>query len=166
MKKDATTDIIWAVILCCGAIGLLLFSYKPQEASLYSTLGGMFWPRILLWSILLISTLMLVIALRSRPVKKEGASTGPWKYPKTLILVFLACFGYFLLLDVVGFMLCTLLYLGVMLIILGIKNKAQIIIYPVFAVAIYWFLFVQILKVPLPRGIGIFREISILLFHY
>jgi putative tricarboxylic transport membrane protein len=166
MKKDATADIIWAVILCCGAIGLLLFSYKPQEASLYSNLGGMFWPRILLWSILLISSLMLVIALHSRPVKGDRNNADRWKYPKTLILVFLACFGYFLLLDVIGFVLSTLLYLGIMLVILGVQNKAKITIYPVIAVAIYWFLFVQILKVPLPRGVGIFREISILLFHY
>ena len=166
MKKDATTDIIWAVILCCGAIALLLFSYKSQEADIYRSFGDMFWPRALLLILLLLSACMLGIALYSRPVKGNIDNVDRWKYPKTLILVFFACFGYFLLMDVIGFVLCTLLYLGVMLVILGIRNKARITIFSVTTVAIFWLVFTQILKVPLPRGAGIFRQISILLFHY
>jgi putative tricarboxylic transport membrane protein len=170
MKKHAAADSIWAVVLGGVSIALLLFSYRPQASSPYTSLGGMFWPRILLWGILLLSACLLGITCflrRLATTAVEGAEgVGRGKYPKTVVYVFFACFGYFLLLDMIGFIFATLLFLCAMLLILGIRSKRKVAIFSITTVAIFWLVFVKLLLVPLPRGSGIFREISVLLFRY
>ena len=166
MKNGATADAVWAVILCCSSIALLWFSYRPQESSLYTSLGGMFWPRILLWGILIFSVCLLGMPWLSIRFAQKIKSEQIKRNSKKGFYVFLACLMYFLLLGLIGFIFSTMLFLYSMAVILGIQGQKKVVIYSFTTVAIFWIVFIQMIHVPLPRGSGVFREISLMLFRY
>ena len=79
-----------------------------------------------------------------------------------LNLVLLAL--YIGLLEVIGFTLDTLLYLPVAALAIGYRKKINIALFTVIMTAVIILAFGKLFFVPLPRGLGLLRELSFILY--
>ncbi|SFD16602.1 tripartite tricarboxylate transporter TctB family protein [Tropicimonas isoalkanivorans] len=72
--------------------------------------------------------------------------------------------AYILVLDIIGFILGTLLYLPIAAWLIGYRSPVRVAIYTIAATVVVTTVFGILFLVPLPRGIGQLRELSYLIY--
>ena len=159
-------------ITICGVIffaSLYLYSiaasYKGHE--IYGKLGPGFWPKFILIAMMILSLLVAVDAFRARKKsageKQSDAVTSAGsriRFFSALILII----AYFILMNVIGFIALTPFFLVAFMILLGEKSLLWIIILSVGMTILIILAFTQAMYVPLPRGVGIFHDFSVLFY--
>ena len=85
-------------------------------------------------------------------------------YPKKFFYLLGALIGYTLLLEYVGFIIDTVVFIFVLSLIFGIKNWTRGLLTGLFATAGAVVLFPILLNTPFPRGVGIFSTLSLLFY--
>ena len=83
---------------------------------------------------------------------------------RTVALNVVLLFGYMVLLDVLGFVLSTLLYLPIAGWFIGYRKPLRLAIYAAAVTVVLTVVFGVLFVVPLPRGIGQLRELSYLIY--
>lgn len=83
---------------------------------------------------------------------------------KSLGLNVLSLTAYVLLMDVIGFAISTPLFLIASTRSMGYKNIKPLILYTVIVTAALLIVFGKVFFIPLPRGTGIFRELSYMIY--
>lgn len=139
--------------------------YKATQLKVfraYKEVGPDFWPKIILICLIALSaalTVSHVINWRKSHIQVSEREEG-WK--RVLIAVLLAV-GYVYFLKPLGFIVASPLFiLGMMLLILPERKKIIPVTILGIMVMIY-IIFSKLLFVPLPKGFGIFHDISIFL---
>lgn len=137
-----------------------LFVYNEKIASV----GPDYWPQLILGGMLILSV-MLLVDIYIRKGKLRGKEhEGPKPYPKnfwiTVVIALLYSFG----LNILGFPISTLLVLFSFLWVLGVKQIKALVFWSVSLTAVFIVLFPILMTVPMPRGTGIFRTISLLFY--
>ncbi|WP_404455066.1 tripartite tricarboxylate transporter TctB family protein [Oceanobacillus kapialis] len=148
---------------------LYMTSRIPQSSSTY-IIGPKTWPIILLTLMLVLGIIMFiktyfqakkdvedVVSEEKEPVKKVFNVHAS-------IIVAVIVGIYLFLLNTLGFILSSLLFIFVVSLLLGIKRKTHSILLSVIGTAALVYLFCILLGIPLPRGIGIFRDLSLLFY--
>jgi putative tricarboxylic transport membrane protein len=159
-------NIIWGAILTCGSGFLLWVAYRPVKHGLLDTgVSGMIWPQMILWGLLFLSLLLLargcVGALNARPERQRDVSSSHFQKP---ILLALLGAVYFALFDELGFIVSTLLFTASTVLLLGRRRPIEVSLFSLGFTATLLIIFVKALNVPLPRGVGVFREFSLLFY--
>ncbi|WP_404332607.1 tripartite tricarboxylate transporter TctB family protein [Mesobacillus maritimus] len=85
-------------------------------------------------------------------------------YPKKFFFLLGALIGYTLLLEYVGFIIDTVVFIFVLSLIFGIKNWTRGLLTGLLATAGAVVLFPILLNTPFPRGVGIFSTFSLLFY--
>lgn len=83
----------------------------------------------------------------------ENSSETTTRMTKRIFLFMLTTFVYLLLIDFVGFIITTVLYIPILMWILGTKSKKVLIILPIVTTIALYILFDLLLEIPLPHGI-------------
>lgn len=123
------------------AVFFFMTSQLPERAATYPTF---------VISLLLILTLLdLIITLLNKDNNEESTFTGIEL--KQLLTVTILSGIYIFLINILGYVTSTFLYIGTLLMMLKIKKVNSILISVGFSLIIY-VLFKMVLKVPLPRG--------------
>lgn len=129
--------------------------------------GAGTWPALLLGLILLLGLVNLGIQIHKFRVsrgdsKVDNESEAPSNLLKSKLMISaIVLFAYVFLLDKIGFLFSTPLFLLAYMIILGQKKRSIRIIVALATTIILYVLFARFLMIPLPRGYGIFRSISL-----
>jgi putative tricarboxylic transport membrane protein len=126
--------------------------------------GPALWPRIILMMLILLGLIVLG-ALFSKMSKKDHASRIVAEENQERILprvyiVMAFCVLYTVLIKTFGFLLVSLAFQVLTLWVMGVRKPKSLILGPVLLTAALYGLFIRILHNPLPRGIGIFYDIS------
>ncbi|MGW7976851.1 hypothetical protein BU116_04830 [Staphylococcus xylosus] len=109
---------------------------------------------------LLIYTLIKEI-VKYKKNKEKTNHNALFTKPALIIMIITVGIAIFILvLNKMGFFLSCLFLTPLLLLLLGSKSKIQIISFSVGIPILFTFLFGNILSIPLPKGIGIFSEIS------
>ena len=109
---------------------------------------------------LLIYTLIKEI-VKYKKNKEKTNHNALFTKPALIIMIITVGIAIFILvLNKMGFFLSCLFLTPLLLLLLGSKSKIQIISFSVGVPILFTFLFGNILSIPLPKGIGIFSEIS------
>ncbi|MGB4439125.1 MAG: tripartite tricarboxylate transporter TctB family protein [Sedimentibacter sp.] len=151
--------ILHLVIL---AISLILFGFTFLFNGLNINTGGgpSFWPQILLVLIIVLELVVLVFTYKKYKngelKRKKDESVI---YPQNLYISIVSLTLYIVLMQYIGFLISTVIYLCFMMHILQVKLKTYLII-SLLSGYIITFVFGNLLMVPLPQGISIFRIIS------
>lgn len=167
--KIKVSDIMIAILL---VFALLIFYLTKdwQEASYIMGFGPGFYPRVL--STILIGLLIILFfeeMAKSRKHNEESISEKKGATTKKLVIhkkdfkkyllnlkwpaiLFFMMFLYTMLLDFLGFIPDTILFLIIGMVLLGGNLIKSIIISGLFTISIY-FLFGYLLKVQLPMGV-------------
>jgi putative tricarboxylic transport membrane protein len=159
-------------ITICGVIffaSLYLYtiaaSYKGHE--IYGKLGPGFWPEFILIVMMILSLWIAVDAFRTRRKTAGEKSSEIVKTAGSRIRFFSALIliiAYFFLMNVIGFIALTPFFLIAFMILLGEKSWPWTIGLSIGMTILIVLAFTQAMYVPLPRGVGIFHDFSVLFY--
>jgi putative tricarboxylic transport membrane protein len=146
------------------ALSTLLYLYLRGQGT--DQVGGISpnaWPSILLGGLILCGTLLTLqsILQRSRgrtdahPQEKSGAGNT-----RAMVGVIVATVGYIIAFRFLGFLVSTYLFMSITLFILGVREKKKLLLLPLLVVSLLTLGMAKILYIPLPKGMGIFREFT------
>lgn len=157
----ATGEIVAGCVVFFGSLALYIVATRFPELGGYESLGPDFWPRWVLGGLVVLGLLLVGQGLER---KRTGADVHLWKdtkNPRRLLTGIALLLGYLALINVLGFTLATLLFLVLLIYVLGGRHVTALAVAPVVVTAAILLIFGRILFVPLPRGIGVFRDISL-----
>ncbi len=160
MKKNQKTSYIIAVVMSLFALLIFYVSRDWPEYDVNTGYGPGFYPRMLAVVLVILSVLLVIDesikAARARKAEQASDAAKDERILKIDELKFPLIFmglmaAYTLLLNVLGFILDTIIFLFAGTQILKGKLVTSIIISAVFSFAIY-FIFANLLRVNLPTG--------------
>lgn len=170
--NQAKKDYIFYSIVIIFATFFLASTPQIQSTNQSFIIGPKTWPYILLILMIflglygIISTLIKSKVMKSEQITSEEEAEPVRKIFKLSIPIIslLVVIIYVLLLNIIGFIFSTILFLYGITLLLGTKKQTTAILFAIITMAIFVILFSVLLQIPLPRGLGIFREFS--LFFY
>lgn len=155
-------DIIMSLSILVVSCYLYYVATQLRVFRAYQEVGPDFWPKIILICLIAVSAALTVSHIIEWRKSREEVSERQEGWKRVSIAVFLAV-GYVYLLKPVGFIVASPLFIiGMMLLILP-KRKKMIPFTILGIMAIIYIIFSKLLFVPLPKGFGIFHDISIFL---
>ncbi len=141
----------------------LLFSLAFTIAYWYSAhdlpVDGILFPRVLI--IVLIPLFVWNFALSVIKFRKTMKSEEPdaKKYDVSLgltkqrVVVIVATIAYIFLMDKIGFVVCTVLYIGGLAFYLGVRNPVRLILFTAIYTALIYAIFAMWLQIRFPTGL-------------
>lgn len=134
------------------------------------------WPKSILIFIIVLSLVHIIVTYRNskkelviEESKENKEEEEEITYNRTFgldnrLVSFIGIFLYLVGLQLMGFVPSTLVFLIVIPLIIGFKNKKIVIIYALVTLALIILIFPKLLSVSLPKGIGIFRNFNSLFY--
>jgi hypothetical protein len=164
-------------LICLFSVILFCIATTIPPSKVKSPLGTTFWPQLILTILFTSSAIHLVkLLLRKKDVErrlareteqnriKEEEEAGERRvFPLLLFGIFIS-FMYILCLSWVGFAIATPISMGIFMWITGYRKKVMLGVIPLGITVVFLLLFVKITYIPFPRGVGIFRSFSFLLY--
>jgi hypothetical protein len=142
-----------------------------------SPLGADFWPKLVLTIVFAASAIHLVrLFFRRKEVderlareaeearKEEEEETGEREVFPLFLFGTILSFLYILSVGLIGFTLATPIFMAIFMYVTGFRKKIMIAVVSLGTITVFLLLFVKITFIPLPRGYGIFRSISYLIY--
>lgn len=141
------------------------FAYSPRPGEL----GPDFWPKAVLVLLMLACGWELVTRVVARPRAPRvsaspdagAASDAQERYPRLLAAGAVATLGYVLILPQAGFFVSTALYLALFMLIGRYRRYGVIAATSVAGSLAFIFVFMRIVYVSLPLGVGPFQKLSV-----
>ncbi|NWG04062.1 MAG: tripartite tricarboxylate transporter TctB family protein [Syntrophaceae bacterium] len=155
-------EILISVVVFFGSLYLYFESMKFEGHEVYGKLGPAYWPKFLLICLMILSFLVAVDAIRGRK-KREAEKEGTQKSESGKVRLFLAIgfiVLYFILMQVLGFILLTPFFLIAFMYLLGERKKKWIFGVSIGLTILIVWVFTKAMYVPLPRGQWIFLDFS------
>jgi len=161
LGETIVSSVIFVASCYLYSVSMALRSLKA-----YKTVGPEFWPQIILILMIVISGILTVSnvvkwkkSIKAEKPENPEEETDWYKFALCFILII----GYVLLLKTVGFAVLTpILIIGIMFLI-GKSSIKIISITVVSIMVLVYIVFGKLLYVPLPKGHGIFHDLSILM---
>lgn len=162
MKKE---NYIFASITTFFSLLFIIMTFQFSASNSINKIGPRFWPMMVL-TIMLVLSIILIVKTKVQSYtddeytpEKENKTVRLFRLPIILIISLIVAV-YIALLNVIGFLLSTLLFTYPVALLLGMKKKLSAFFLSVIATAAFIAIFGGLLNIPLPRGIGVFREMS------
>ena len=143
-------------------------AFRPTQT--FET-GPKLFPVILAAIALLLSISILIGQIlkyrstgRSAEKEEEEVTITPILRQHVLFATLLSLFIFIYAMEYVGFLISSLFLLFTLQYTLGNRNWSKIVLFALGIIAVNFLLFIWLLQIQLPRGVGIFEQIS--LFFY
>lgn len=172
----SVVDLLFTAAVLVGSVYLWVVADRFPTFAKYKNIDSDFWPKIILVSMCILSVPILyqnVAALRRKIVRKrdvpsgdgpDGTSSSSAVNWTKMTLMAALCVFYYLGLSFLGFVLSTIVFMWLAMAVIGGAKKITAIVFPIGFTAFLAIVFVKLLELSLPRGVGIFHELSLLLY--
>lgn len=166
------SDIALSLSLLLGSVYLWFVADAIPTFARYQNVDSDFWPKALLIIIGVLAMGLLYQSIAAAKLRHkersvaeiaEPSDKSPNSWKKLLLVVFLV-FAYFWGLRLLGFLIATVIFLSFAVHLANYSNRLIKILFPFVFTGIITVIFAKLLSLPLPRGAGIFYDIS--LFFY
>jgi putative tricarboxylic transport membrane protein len=161
MKGKDKGEFVIPIILIALSIFLYANTYTFKFET-YPKASPQIWPRSIL-VLLILTSLILIFKLSFEMVKEQQQK------PKIMWGMMLQgisiLFLYIFSMEYLGYILSTLGFTFLAMLMLGNKRKLQLVVVPLMSTLLIFLLFTYGMFIPLPKGVWIFRTFS-LLFQY
>lgn len=143
MVKNKNKEIISIIV-----IYIVMFLFLTQSFGFKKDAG--LFPRILSIGILILNTIQLIKVMTGKILERKRRDEIE---PKKLLIILSASIVYILALQILGFLISSLIYLAVSMYFLRVKNKKLLLLVSIATVVIIYISFGTLLNVPIPKGI-------------
>lgn len=173
MVTNIKKDYIFYSIVILFAIFFIIMTPQIKITNGSFIIGPRTWPYILLTLMLILGSFgMIKSYMKSKKMKatestinNENKESEKTLFKLSMPMVSLVSVVlYVILLNALGFILSTLLFLYGITFILGEKKQLNAIIFSIVTTGVFVLLFSVVLQIPLPRGLGFFRQFSLLFY--
>lgn len=171
-KKGNFKFFIWRIkgIILIFGVALYLYSLADKLEALCppGQLGPAFWPKMSL--ILLMAGCLIkgveIFKERHKNIALEEKASLPlpiniWRLVIMICLVIFTVVG----MEILGFLLANIIFLFFFLRLTGVKKKIPLLLTSILGTFFLLFLFVKVVYLPLPRGQGIFNDVTIFIYR-
>lgn len=159
-------ELVFNILITLAAAAFYWVARSFVGFGIYAKMGPEFWPKIVLGSIFVLGAIVSVGTVRQ--INKEKSWGEPLiTFDRSKARLFSAIgliVGYLILIQVLGFILTTPPFMILFMLLLGEKHKGWMLSVSVGMTAIIVILFTKAMYVPLPRGIGFFRQFTLLFY--
>ncbi len=167
-QKSFLGRIKGIILIFLAAIYFYSLADRLEAFSPPGQLGPAFWPKVSL--ILLIAGCLIKVGElfkeeRKKIVLEEKASAHPPLNVVRLIIMIGLVIFVVVAMDFLGFLLANFLFLLFFVGITGVRKKVPLLLIPFLGTILLLYLFVKIVYLPLPRGQGIFNDLTIYLYQ-
>lgn len=157
--------IIFNFILLVVFSVFLKMSFDIEDLREVDPLGAAGFPKIILILLVIFLLISLINTIKEYVKNKDANMSNISKKSIFMVVSLVILIGLFILvLDKIGFFFSILLLTPSVLLALGERKRLVLILLTVFTPIVFTILFGVTLSIPLPRGIGIFMEISRLIY--
>ncbi|MBE0584878.1 MAG: tripartite tricarboxylate transporter TctB family protein [Desulfofustis sp.] len=166
LKALLKADVIISAIVFFAAVYLYIDIKAMDSGDVYGQLGPAYWPKFVLVSIMVLSVGVAFFSIKGVVQEEIPAAKGlhfTAANARFIAAVSLIA-GYLILLPYVGFLVLTPFQMMIFMYLLGERKKIWIFTIPFVLTIGIVLIFTKAMYVPLPRGVGIFLEISHLLY--
>ncbi len=153
-RKMKKADVISGIFLFVLGVSIAIESYRVSLGDFHSP-GPGFFPFLTGTVIAGLSLVLVVIALRSNKHEKMAFFKDQGRLFKLIICIF-TVFAYGFCLDHLGFVLCTVLYIGFIARAVGGMKWRKAVLFAILTSVGSYVIFVSFLKSDLPRGPWLF----------
>lgn len=171
-------NIIVGILTILFSVFFLVVALGIPESRSSVAVGPAEWPIMVLAFMLVMGVLLVITSvLKQRKavhtgladdevtevtqlaVKKNNniVTGGQW-----IIVLMIA--GYILLLPIIGFLFVTPLLFILLAWLLGLRKKILLVSFTIISSGVFILLFIYLLNIPFPRGVGIFRTMSFFVY--
>lgn len=157
MKIKDKGELIVPMIVIGLSVFLYIDTYSFQFMT-YQKAGPQMWPRGILILLILISLMLIGKLLAAGNENREKPKTNI----KSITSVMLLLFFYIFLMQYLGYIISTLLFTFFAMLFFGNRNIFQLVCVPVMIVAFIFLAFNYAMFIPLPKGVGIFRNFTLI----
>ncbi len=171
MKKG---PVIGNAVILLFFIAMLFHSFKLHEIRRFGEMGSGFWPILILGLAVVLSAALLISTIRKKGAKPEkqgedetGAAESPDDRGRARRVVFAASAAtllYIVAMQWLGFGVATLFYVFAFIVILGERRRWVLILSPFLVTGFILIIFSKFISIPFPRGVGVFADLSRILF--
>lgn len=177
-------NLVFSIITIIFSLFFLYHALQLPPSRSPASLGPAFWPTAVLIVMLIMGVLLLIRTLvemrQSKsaahavaeenpaaeleelgvnvPEEEEVKPSKEFRHRQWVMVALLMV--YFLIMNHVGFLVSTILFLAASTWLLGLRRIIPLALTSVLSSFVIIYLFSTILSVPLPRGVGVFRTIS------
>ena len=155
-------SILFSLALLIICLYFLLNSISLEDLRAVDPIGAAGIPTFILFFLVVLLTNSLIAEIVKYRKHSEQADDKPIINKATLKIagLIVGIVIFILVLNKAGFLLSSLFLTPILLLILGAQGKIQIISFSLIIPIYFAFLFGNVLSIPLPKGIGLFFEIS------
>jgi hypothetical protein len=164
-------DLVFTTVVLIGTVYLWQVADSFPTFAKYRNVDSAFWPKIILVCMGILSFVILfenIAALRlqigkerSSAADSRGTADVNWR---KMILMGLLCVAYYFALHLIGFVLATIVFMWLAMAVIGGAKKIMMAVFPLIFTIVLAVVFVKFLELSLPRGMGIFHELSLFLY--
>jgi|GEM_PF-601234 len=166
-------DLVFTVAVFVGSVYLWFVADRFPEFLKYKNVDSDFWPKIILATMAILSLCILyenIAAVRlQRRETKAPVSLGDdrsvsgvrWK---TVIAMGVLCIAYYWGLNLFGFIIATIVFMWLAIVVIGGAGKWAAVVFPLIFTVGLALIFVKGLELSLPRGVWLFRDLSLLFY--
>lgn len=176
--SDTKKDYLFYSIVIVFSMFFLLVTPQIKSTNTSFIVGPRDWPFILLIGMLGLSVFGIIknyvkskmlktksIKLGDKGVTREIEQSKTTIFRLSTPMVSLAAIIiYVILLNGIGFILSTIIFLLGITLLLGQKKILSAAIFSIVTTTVFVLLFTRLLQIPLPRGFGVFRIFSLLFY--
>jgi hypothetical protein len=144
-----------------------MLTFQFDEPLPTYTFGPAAWPRALLVGIAVAAMCLLISTDPGKTAATSAGDTAAHHAQATHRQIILKRLGLFILplayvfvMDRIGFLLVTPLFLIVYMYVLGVRSRTTLIWVPLLIYGVVVLLFVKLLFTPLPQGSGVFYSLN------
>lgn len=153
------SELLLTIFMLLFSVGMFFETTRFRATSI-ALIGPTYWPRIILGTIIILSSILIVKLIKNRKDYKVKESEGI-AYPLNIWITLALTVLYTVIMPIIGFPISTLLVLTGLFIMLNVRKMKKLIPLTAGVWVGLIILFPKLLGVPLPRGNGIFRMISL-----
>jgi hypothetical protein len=147
-------------LLVSAYLFYLAFRFRGAFVMLRQGVGPDFFPKVYT-AIMMVFSLWLIYQAVKGKVTTESEKT---LNPQNLWITIVFMVAYAFLLEIVGFVVLTPIWVAAYMIAIGMRRWTWLLATAVIFSAFMIIVFPRVMLIPLPRGIGIFREISLFIY--
>jgi putative tricarboxylic transport membrane protein len=155
-------EIIFHVILIIASGLFFKESFVISTGRSADPIGPAGFPQTILVIIIVLLLISLFNAIRKVKSSKEKAT--PLHLNIAYFGLIATIVGFILLNDIISFTLASIAFCFILFLLLGQKKYLKMVINSIVVSLIFTLVFGKILSVPLPRGLGVIKEISYFLY--
>jgi len=163
MRNNVTASLV--LILISIACFIRLQTVAAFEAKNVQSLSGTFWPTIVLILLVFTSLCMGIPSLlKLMQLRKTLEEKPKFTFNANMATAFFLMVAFIFLAKYVGMLLMIPFFLFAFMYMLGTRRYLLMAVCSVLTTVVVVILFIKVLYVPVPLGVGIFKSINLLFF--